>query len=229
MTNELLPQFIAKSIYSFGVTDGSPDLQRSSHFMKKCTRCKVDRDDSEFFSKYHPNRKIKVCTGCRETSNKNNERRKKGISPPKEVLRLARIEALKRGNFICSTCKKEKPVSEFKKMGTDLVRFGLSCACYDCRNITYKKSRAKSEYNISSDELLAMYESQNYRCAICNDPVKFTSNRADRNAIGCVDHCHDTGKVRGILCNDCNRGMGFFKDNSKLLEKASRYILKHKQ
>lgn len=53
-------------------------------------------------------------------------------------------------------------------------------------------------------------------CLICNDP-------GDRQALG-VDHCHATGLVRGILCDKCNRGLGYFKDNPELLIAASIYL-----
>lgn len=44
-----------------------------------------------------------------------------------------------------------------------------------------------------------------------------------------VDHCHLTGKIRGLLCDRCNRGLGYFKDNSKALLNASKYILRIRQ
>lgn len=54
---------------------------------------------------------------------------------------------------------------------------------------------------------------QGYSCAICGKQVKLH-----------VDHDHETGEVRGLLCNNCNVGLGFFDDNPMLLIAAIRYL-----
>lgn len=62
-----------------------------------------------------------------------------------------------------------------------------------------------------------LLKSQDNRCGICE--VLITSNKE-----GNIDHCHTTGKIRGILCPSCNKGLGNFKDNDMLLLKAINYI-----
>jgi DNA-directed RNA polymerase subunit RPC12/RpoP len=64
---------------------------------------------------------------------------------------------------------------------------------------------------------------QDNKCAICGkeDDTVLSSGAYKRLA---VDHCHKTGKLRGILCENCNRGIGMFKDNQELLEQAIRYL-----
>lgn len=74
-------------------------------------------------------------------------------------------------------------------------------------------------YGISRDEFDAMLTAQGGGCAICGSSMRDVS----RNRL-CVDHCHDTGRVRGLLCGHCNRGLGFFQDSPELLEKAKRYL-----
>lgn len=71
-------------------------------------------------------------------------------------------------------------------------------------------------YGLTPEQVQAMLEAQNHVCAICNNPFGLQN----------IDHCHKTGKVRGILCVNCNRGLGAFGDNIRNMEKALEY-LKH--
>ena len=66
-----------------------------------------------------------------------------------------------------------------------------------------------------------MVEIQNGKCAICG-----AAQRLDRAQ--CVDHSHATGAVRGILCDECNKGLGCFKDDTELLRKAAYYLEQNK-
>ena len=68
-------------------------------------------------------------------------------------------------------------------------------------------------YGIGLGDLNKMMESQQGKCAICKEPLSLK-----------VDHNHKTGKVRGLLCNGCNRGLGFFTDNMSVLESAICYL-----
>jgi hypothetical protein len=75
-------------------------------------------------------------------------------------------------------------------------------------------------YGITVDDYRNMAEEQNGRCAICNDiPMRQLD----------VDHCHNTGQVRELLCLHCNRGLGGFKDSADLVSRALDYLLKHGQ
>lgn len=76
-------------------------------------------------------------------------------------------------------------------------------------------SNRKSEYGITSEEYDSFFKKQGGRCAICNQ----TSKR--RLAI---DHCHDRGFVRGLLCSNCNTGLGLFRDSPERLRNAALYI-----
>ena len=71
-----------------------------------------------------------------------------------------------------------------------------------------------ARYGLSVDDFEAMKTKQDGKCAIC-------ATVPDRL---CVDHCHSTGAVRGLLCNHCNNGIGFFRDNPTLLRSGARYI-----
>jgi len=62
---------------------------------------------------------------------------------------------------------------------------------------------------------------QNNKCLLCEKEFADGGFSSDSPV---VDHCHSSGKIRGILCNECNRGLGYFRDNSLALAKASKYI-----
>ncbi len=78
-----------------------------------------------------------------------------------------------------------------------------------------KDSRLKRTYGISLLEVLAIQDAQGSRCAICAEP----SDKLN------VDHHHDTGTVRGLLCGKCNRGIGNLKECPDILLKAIKYLL----
>ena len=71
---------------------------------------------------------------------------------------------------------------------------------------------------------LAMFARQDGRCAICQSEVFVEIDRSAQ-----IDHCHATGKVRGILCKFCNLGLGTFKDNIASLERAIDYLKRSRQ
>lgn len=70
-----------------------------------------------------------------------------------------------------------------------------------------------SKYGITPGEYIDMLLDQDKRCAICNTRDYLV-----------IDHCHATGKVRGLLCNKCNLGLGLFKDNVDSLQNAIKYL-----
>lgn len=76
-------------------------------------------------------------------------------------------------------------------------------------------------YGISLDFYKEMLEKQNNCCGICGNTF---SGARYTERMACVDHDHATGEVRGILCNACNRGLGYFRDNEEYLENAIKYL-----
>ena len=68
-------------------------------------------------------------------------------------------------------------------------------------------------YGLSQEEYDAMCEAQEHRCAICKQQEELV-----------VDHCHKTGEIRGLPCDSCNKGLGFFRDNPELLAAAIEYL-----
>jgi hypothetical protein len=82
-----------------------------------------------------------------------------------------------------------------------------------------KSSYLKRRFGITLEEYLAMESAQEGLCAICGRPEPSGKNMA-------VDHCHKTGKVRGLLCHLCNRSLGGFGDDPEVVRAALTYLLK---
>jgi len=77
-------------------------------------------------------------------------------------------------------------------------------------------------YKISLADYMHLYEKQNKECAICGN-LGFKM-QAHHRLLLVVDHCHATGRVRGLLCHNCNRGLGLFQDSKASLQKAAEYV-----
>jgi hypothetical protein len=86
----------------------------------------------------------------------------------------------------------------------------------------HRKYELYKKYNLTEEEYNQMLIKQNKCCAICG-----TDKPTGKWKVFAVDHDHKTGKVRELLCNECNRGIGLLKDDPELLKKASNYIIKH--
>lgn len=85
-----------------------------------------------------------------------------------------------------------------------------------------KNIERKRLYNLSSEDYNKMLLEQNNQCSICGDELKTgTRGRA-------IDHCHHTGKVRGILCVKCNTTLGMYKDNIETFNSIITYLELHK-
>tara|TARA_Y100000310_G_scaffold109018_1_gene107406 strand:- start:13609 stop:14241 length:633 start_codon:yes stop_codon:yes gene_type:complete len=89
------------------------------------------------------------------------------------------------------------------------------------QRITNRKYHIK-KYGLTWEDYQKLHEQQNYLCAICKNP----ETRANKNTVFklVVDHCHDSGEVRGLLCSRCNTGLGHFKDNVSNLTSAIEYL-----
>ena len=93
------------------------------------------------------------------------------------------------------------------------------------RNPHYESDRKLNErYGITLEKYSNMWTNQNGRCAICGNKETARHNRSNEVQKLAVDHCHLTGKVRGLLCQDCNRGLGKFHDDPERLRKAIEYL-----
>lgn len=102
----------------------------------------------------------------------------------------------------CSKCRVELPLEAFAR---NSIHDGYQSACRTCRSLI--------PYDITPQEYRQRMERQGGRCAICKRVEKLV-----------VDHCHDTNKVRGLLCVKCNWGLGHFEDKTERLVAAAEYL-----
>jgi len=84
-----------------------------------------------------------------------------------------------------------------------------------------RNGELRRKYNLSYENLLSMWDVQDGKCAICGEEFKNSSDAF-------VDHNHETNEIRGLLCRQCNLGIGFFKDNSELTMNATKYLVRNK-
>lgn len=100
----------------------------------------------------------------------------------------------------------------------------MACKYYKPPNYSGLEKRdgiIRRQYGITLAEYDQMLRDQDNKCAICGNEDEVEGRRL------AIDHCHDSGKVRGLLCGKCNRGLGLFYDNQELLENAISYLTKY--
>lgn len=135
-------------------------------------------------------------------------------------------------NKVCPKCGIEKPITAFASRKNRPNGLGVRSKCKECsnkisqthrdKNPGYTRERnLKTLYGITHNDYLKMLEAQNGRCAICG-----TETPGGKGTFH-VDHCHSNGKVRGLLCGNCNRGIGYLKDSVLNLSAAVLYLNKN--
>lgn len=136
------------------------------------------------------------------------------------------------GKSYCPRCEEIKPLAEFNK--DNATAFGVSIYCKACAKAEGKKryrqnkersweDGLKHKFGISAKDYQILLRSQGGGCAICSTTKDPSGKRL------AVDHDHNTLEVRGILCSKCNRGIGFFDDNTERLQSAIAYLSKMRE
>jgi hypothetical protein len=129
------------------------------------------------------------------------------------------VLALEAGSIGRTTYKPNRPCRH-----GHFERFVASNNCVECdrntlerQEVKRKFSRIHAEYGLTRDAYLQMVSDQRSACRICNrhEPDHFKLH---------VDHCHDTGRVRGLLCGPCNQGIGLLRHSPDRLRLAVAYL-----
>ena len=130
----------------------------------------------------------------------------------------------------CNMCKTLKSFNNF--WGDSTVKDGKKAVCIDCdkkRSKKYycpEKTRNKNllrNFGITAEEYDTILHEQDFKCAICDIHQKHCDKRL------AVDHNHETGNIRALLCHHCNTGIGLFKENTEFLATAIKYLEKHNE
>lgn len=183
------------------------EVMASSYFNKDKTR-------SDGLTTY-----CKKCTKIRRDEYRNRDRerfnkmaaassrrRRKEVYPLRPVVKTEKL---------CTNCGEVKGVDDFTRMPS--ASDGLHSWCHDCARYIAFVRKLKRSYNLTYQDYETMINDQDGRCAICfKEPTRFH-----------VDHDHSTGKVRQLLCAQCNSGLGMFQDDPDVLLSAIEYLKKH--
>jgi len=189
--------------------------------MKRCSICKKLLPESQFYKR--KKKKNWLASTCKECDIK---RVKKYQKEHQEEVRN------KNRNWIAKNrdkvnrkrrIKYQKNKKKARKQSRRLYQRNKE-KILKRRKELYPKTRERKisqryfrDYGITLQDKKMLLKKQNYKCAICEKPIKINAN---------VDHSHKDRRVRGILCPSCNRGLGYFGDDIKILINAIKYLKK---
>lgn len=138
----------------------------------------------------------------------------------------------------CPKCNTTRPKVAFHK--DSKRKDGLQLWCKDCGKaakkhqyhngrrdavrLSARKTTLKTKYGLTLEDYERMFNEQGGVCLICQQPETVRSNPNGVIDSLRVDHCHTTGKVRGLLCSECNFGISKFKDDPMLMLRAGTYV-----
>jgi DNA-binding CsgD family transcriptional regulator len=131
-------------------------------------------------------------------------------------LHRVRHKSVRDGVVECKRCGHRGPADEFPAVAAG------NYLCQACREAQLHASSIR-RHGCTAAEYQELLVAQGGKCAICDAPAGHQSCRGKVCRLS-VDHDHKTGTIRGLLCNNCNRGLGRFQDSVKLLIKAARYL-----
>ena len=221
-----------------------------SNGTKPCTKCGETKELSAFgASKYTTGGYSVYCKSCMAAAARARRATPEGKKAHYEST-LRWIERLPQDRLVdgikrCPKCQIEKPFAEYPKNrrgAHGINTYCLLCAAENVRairatpegrqthraaskrwreanNERHKDNNAKRSYGLEHGSYATMLAAQDGKCGICE-----TTAPGSRLVRFPIDHCHTTGKIRGLLCEHCNRGLGMFRDDPALLRRAISYL-----
>ena len=133
----------------------------------------------------------------------------------------------------CTKCKQTKSQSEFYTK-TYKGRTRYQTWCKPCSLADHKtrytpqrdfKSKLKLRYNLTWEQYIDLYNKQQGQCKICTKFIKVPGKTTQpKSEMACVDHDHQTGRIRGLLCSHCNTMLGLARDSTFILSNAISYL-----
>jgi hypothetical protein len=181
--------------------DGIPSAKGSST-VKVCRTCHEEKPASLFPGNKREKDGIDIyCRSC--VSRRNRDLRKKN---------MLRKDVLVPQTKTCPKCMTQKSGTDFHKNRRE--NDGLEPHCKTC----FLARKRRSAYGVSKEWVADTLATQNGGCAVCK-----TQTPMGRGGFH-VDHNHETGEVRGLLCHKCNMALGLFKDRAEILLKAISFL-----
>ena len=179
---------------------------------KFCRACSKEKRVLEFHKKSeYPDGRYPRCIEC-----------------VKNKIYLPKVKHIIEGKKECSQCKQWKCVSCFGIRNNRSSGLASSCkACIKLKpkvvnELLRRNSELNRNYGISTKDFNELLLNQNSLCAICG--IAQEELKTKKKKFLCVDHCHKTDNIRGLLCDKCNRGIGLLGDNLENLISAVEYL-----
>lgn len=168
----------------------------------------------------------KKCSGCKEKKTLENFTKNRaawdGVS---NYCRPCRAQVKKLDYENNKERIKEQVKASYQRHKARAIRYAQKYRKENPEKI--KHTKLMQDRGISLDKYNQMLEAQNNVCAICNRPeLKLWKGKIPNL---CVDHCHTTNEIRGLLCMKCNRGIGLLEDNIESLLSAISYLKKYQK
>ncbi len=206
--------------------------------MKTCHVCKVAKPLDEFHkSSSSPDGRQYRCKPCaisaaRQRAIDNPEAKREADQKYRQTDKYKSNRKARREGPRRETILEQKRASWYRNHGSNLEKLREREVDPEFRNKQrerYARWREndprgvqrialKNLYGLTLEQWDRMLIRQGGRCAVCEAPTQDLH----------VDHCHATGKVRGLLCANCNRGLGLFADDPARMRVAARYLAKHR-
>lgn len=154
-----------------------------------------------------------------------------GMATPEEKKARKRARRLRWRELHPEQWREEKRRYQRRYYARKQAALGKTTTTYrlkipDPGTINFSRGSGPSKYGISQEDFDALFKQQEGRCAICDTQLKRPWTEGHRHKAH-IDHCHRSGAVRGILCTNCNTGIGLFHDDVWKLKRAVQYLEKH--
>ena len=171
------------------------------------------------------NRTTKFCPKCRQTLSLTEFYRvNKSNRGPERDRRTGAPKDRRTHTSWCKHCRKKQRDVQYAKQVSTGEAVETNKRLYG----RVRERRLQTQYGLTPLDYAEMLDAQNGLCAICGEP-ETTRHKTGTVRQLSVDHNHETGKVRELLCHNCNCGIGRFKDDIEKLREAVAYLERHKE
>lgn len=182
--------------------------------LKTCSKCLKDKQLVQFsHNKLGKDGRRSTCKECDLKRSRVWKAKKRLSFNPEEVDR----EICK----VCSICQEKKNGHSYYLDSS--TKDGLQTLCIDCSRKNTARWQKEGKYGLSPGDYERMFVKQEGLCGICGTNNPGLNNKGKIGDF-CIDHNHDTKKVRGLLCYACNKGIGHLRDDPILLKKAVHWL-----